>query len=136
MQSEQKDAVVILICCLLLAVKQLHKEHQPPQRQPWHSWLSAHTRSQSPLVEEVKWSDLPVHAVCAVLAVGGHQLLRIARKRCQRGTAGGSGGGDEHSGRGGGGSFRRHTHGQQGQPAVGNRLQGRGRLSGTHPRFL
>ena len=133
MQLEQNDVVLILTCCLLPAVKQLHKasrgqKHQVPQRQPWHSWLS---RSQTPLVEEVKWSDLPVHAVCAVLAIGGHQLLRIARKRRQRGTVGGGGGG--HSGRGGGGGiFRRHTHGRQ----VGNSSQGRSRLNGNHPRFL
>ena len=118
----------ILTCCLLLAAKQLHsasrgQKQQPPQHQPWHSCLSAHTRSQSPVIEEVKWSDLPVHAVCAVLAVGGHQLLRIVRKRRQRGAAGG----DDSS--------RRHTHERQGQP-VRNRLQGRSRLSGNHPRFL
>lgn len=110
------------------AAKQLHsasrgQKQQPSQHQPWHSCLSAHTRSQSPVIEEVKWSDLPVHAVCAVLAVGGHQLLRIVRKRRQRGAAGG----DDSS--------RRHTHERQGQP-VRNRLQGRSRLSGNHPRFL
>ena len=139
MQSEQNDIVSILTCCLLPTVKQLNKasrgqKQQQPQRQPWHSWLSAHTRSQSSTVEEVKWSDLPVHAVCAVLAIGGHQLLRIARKRRQRGTTGSSGGGgDGHSGRGGGGGiFRRHTHGRQ----VGNSSQGRSRLNGNHPRFL
>lgn len=136
-QSEQNDTVLLLTCCLFLAVKQLYKgsrgqKHQPAQHQPWHSWLSAHTRSQASTVEEVKWSDLPVHAVCAVLAIGGHQLLRIAHKRRQRALGGGGGGGDRHSGRGGGGIFRRHTHGRQ----VGNRSQGRSGLNGNLPRFL
>lgn len=149
MQFKQDDVVPILTSCLLLAVNQLHKanrgqKHQPAQRKPWHSWLSAHTRSQSPLVEEVKWSDLPVHALCAVLAVGGHQLLRIVRKRRQRDTAGGSGGGGNsrsggghgHSGTGGSYSSSTHSHRRQGQPAVRSRLQGRSRLNSNHPRFL
>lgn len=77
------------------AVKQLHQSHRrrcelrhEQQRRQHQSWLQRRLADASAKPantvhdeEDASWSELRVHAVCALVSLGGHQLLRMLQKR-------------------------------------------------------
>ena len=79
------------------AVKQLQQarkrrqeqscKQQPRQHQFWLQRVLADAGTTRPAIkvpEDASWSDLRVHAICAVVSLGGHQLLRMLQKKLRR----------------------------------------------------
>ncbi len=114
----------------LAAVKQLYrvsrgKNKKAPQRQPWQFWLPSECKHKAASSGDAQWSDLPVHAGCAILALGGHWWLHHLKRR-RHGSSGSNDRNAQPQQRG-----NRHR-----AAAASCRFQGTARRNGHRPRFL